>query len=177
MSVNGDKVYVLGDGGASFAANSWPKCEVVELGLPFPTQKAEKLVLYKTLCYATYQAALLHLKVMADLVVDGGEVVVVVPSADWAIRELLRPDGSRAAKFMLHGPQNGPDDVYKSSWTLEDLRTFMSASGLAPHISTTVAEDQPVLGAGGEVKLERTRLNVVAGHKVPLVVRDVGTTE
>lgn len=171
-SENGAKIaYAIGETSEEFAARLFPGYRVVACdGMPdIPT---ERLLLCLVLQYMTFGAALGALQVAGSLVLPGGELHVIVPSADWAVRELMKPEPSPAAEFVLYGKQWREDEVYHSGWTIPRLRTFISRCGFIVREARALDAAWTLRGPDGQEREEPIRLNYVVGVKANVSDRE-----
>jgi len=61
--------------------------------------------------------------------VDGGQIIVKVPSIEWAAEQIASEKATIAVLFHLWGGQNGPYDVHKWGYTIGGLRNVVKRAG------------------------------------------------
>jgi len=67
---------------------------------------------------------------LAKMVKVGGELWVIVPSMEWAAREIISNRESVYVQMMLYGGQNSEYDFHRVGFTLITLRQLLDAIGL-----------------------------------------------
>ncbi len=157
--------YAVGETSEEFATHLFPSYQVVACD-GMPDTPAERLLLCLVLQYMTYGAALGVLQVAGSLVLPGGELHVIVPSADWAAREWLKPEPSPATEFILYGKQWQEGEVYHSGWTLGHLRTYMHRAGFVAREARALDATWTLKGPEGREQEVPVRLNYVVGVKM-----------
>jgi hypothetical protein len=76
-------------------------------------------------------------KSWVDALRVGGELVLLVPSLEWAAVQILSPNPNPALIIHLFGEQTSPQKFNASAFTLMDLRALCSRIGIAvTHAST-----------------------------------------
>lgn len=68
---------------------------------------------------------------------DGGELHLLVPSLEWAAREVLSENPSPAVYAQLYAGQVNQWDVHLTGFTMRKLRQLMDKMGLACHTART----------------------------------------
>lgn len=61
---------------------------------------------------------------------DGGEFHLIVPSLEWAAREVLSENPSPVCMVVLYGGQGGDGSVHTSGYTMRLLRAHFASAGL-----------------------------------------------
>lgn len=92
---------------------------------------------------------------------EGGSVHIVVPSLEWAARQILSEKPSRATIPHLYAGIVNPYDVHLGGFTLRLLRAKMEKAGLA--IARSVTGDYTILIGEEEMLAEQ---HYVAGYKL-----------
>lgn len=156
------RAYAIGEDSEAIAAHLFPDFEVVVCD-GMPSEPAERVLLNSVLQYMTYSAALTVLGRAAELVLPGGELHVVVPSVDWAARELIKPHPSPAAEFVLWGKQYLGDDLYHSGWTISNLRTYVTKVGCIVREAKALDAYWTLRGPDGREEEVPIKLNYVVG--------------
>lgn len=72
-----------------------------------------------------------------DCLKDGGELHVLVPSLEWAAREVLSERPSPAVYAQLFAGQVNQWDVHLTGFTMRKLRHIMESVGLSVHTART----------------------------------------
>ena len=168
---NAPRAYAIGENAGEIAKHLFPGHEVIECD-SLPEEPAQRLLLNCCLQYLTYGAGLAALQTAGALVLPGGELHVIVPSADWAVRELMKPEPSPAAEFVLYGKQWSEDEVYHSGWTIPRLRTFISRCGFIVREARALDAAWTLRGPDGQEREEPIRLNYVVGGKANVSDRE-----
>lgn len=158
------KAYAIGPDSEAVAAHLFPDFEVVVCD-GMPSEPAERVLLNGVLQYMTFSAALAVLGRAAELVKPGGELHVIVPSVDWAARELIKPRPSPAATFILWGKQYQGEDLYHSGWTISHLRTYVTNAGCVVREAKALDAYWTLLGPDGREEETPVKLNYVVGVK------------
>jgi len=158
------KAYAIGPDSEAVAAHLFPDFEIVVCD-GMPSEPAERVLLNGVLQYMTFSAALAVLTRSAELVTPGGELHVIVPSVDWAARELIKPHPSPAAEFILWGKQYQGDDLYHSGWTISHLRTYITKVGCVVREAKAIDAYWTLLGPDGREEEVPVKLNYVVGVK------------
>lgn len=156
------KAYAIGEDSEGVAAHLFPDFVVVACD-GMPSEPAERVLLNSVLQYMTYSAALAVLGRAAELVLPGGELHVIVPSVDWAVRELIKPHPSPAAEFVLWGKQYQGDDLYHSGWTISNLRTYVTKVGCVVREAKALDAYWTLRGPDGREEEVPVKLNYVVG--------------
>lgn len=68
---------------------------------------------------------------------DGGELHILVPSLEWAAREVLSENPSPAVYAQLYAGQVTQWDVHYTGFTMRKLRQIMEMVGINVHTATT----------------------------------------
>jgi len=71
------------------------------------------------------------------LLKSGGEMHIIVPSAEWAGRQLLAEDPSPGVLAHLYGGNDGEFDRHKTMYTMRLLRQHFSSAGLEARNANT----------------------------------------
>lgn len=77
--------------------------------------------------YMVSQAAILGWK---DCLREGGELHIIVPSLEWACRQVLMENPSPVCMVVLWGGQGGDGSVHTSGYTMRLLRANLDRCGL-----------------------------------------------
>jgi hypothetical protein len=115
----------------------------------------------------SYMTILNVLKGWEECLVDGGELHVVVPSLEWACREVLHERPSPACMISLFGGQGGDGSVHMSGFTMRLLRADFEKIGL----SVFRARTGPVTMTVGDVEMTIEQ-HYIAGRKGAPVLRN-----
>lgn len=99
---------------------------------------------------------------------DGGELHVLVPSLEWAARQILSESPSPAVYAQLYAGQVNQWDVHLTGFTMRKLRQLFEKIGLSVHTARTgvyhvnvgdqgifPAEQHYIVGVKGEPPLRR----------------------
>lgn len=100
---------------------------------------------------------------------DGGELHILVPSLEWAAREVLSENPSPAVYAQLYAGQVNEWDVHYTGFTMRKLRQLMDKIGLNTNVARTgvyhvrvgtlgefEAHQHYVVGVKGEPGLRKT---------------------
>lgn len=68
---------------------------------------------------------------------DGGELHILVPSLEWAAREVLSEQPSPAVYAQLYAGQVNQWDVHLTGFTMRKLRALFESSGISVHTART----------------------------------------
>lgn len=68
---------------------------------------------------------------------DGGELHILVPSLEWAAREVLSERPSPAVYAQLYAGQVNQWDVHLTGFTMRKLRQLMDIAGISVHTAKT----------------------------------------
>ncbi len=121
--------------------------------------KYDLIVLYNWLQTAEQPQVLKVLRYYTELLKDGGQMVVVVPSLDWAVNELaLKNNPSIAAYVAIYGT---PGEPHRCGFTMHFLRLVLSQT---PNLMIEYATTEGVLVTIGEEKT-LAQQNVIACTK------------
>lgn len=96
---------------------------------------------------------------------DGGELHILVPSLEWAAREVLSEQPSPAVYAQLYAGQVNQWDVHLTGFTMRKLRQLFEKSGLATHTARTGVYHVRV-GALGEFEAHQHYIAGVKGEPV-----------
>ena len=69
---------------------------------------------------------------IASAVRNHGEVMILVPSMEWAAREILAGNDNVGVQGAIYGAQYGPLDYHRCGFTLKSLRFMVEIAGLTP---------------------------------------------
>ena len=145
MSTNSALVLDVGAGERSVARSMWPdatvrtldadpalKPDVVGtlLSIPEPDDTYDAVVASHVLEHVEYRDATTALKEMRRVVKLGGEVHILVPSLEWAARQILGESMSPVTIPHIYGLQTTPWQYHKAGFRLADLRDLMTSVGL-----------------------------------------------
>ena len=143
----GLKVLDIGCGSKSWAHKVWPGAEVVKLDVNGTIEDLDIVCDARRMpeeLYGKFDGALashvlehiIHYETMATLMEwrkvlkPGGELHVVVPSFEWAARQLIEEEKpSRAVQLHLHGAQRGPWDIHFTSFSSRMLCSIVTYAG------------------------------------------------
>jgi hypothetical protein len=97
----------------------------------------DALLSYMALPKVSYRQADAHMSAWLEALKPGGEIVIFVPSLEWAARQIFTTPRSPAFLPHLFGVQDKAGEGYMSGYTLLDLRSICFRAGLAvTHAST-----------------------------------------
>jgi len=97
----------------------------------------DALLSYMVLPKVSFRDADKVFKSWLEALKPGGELVILIPSLEWAAKQVFTTP--RSPVFMMHlfGVQDKPGESYLSGYTLLDLRSICFRAGLAvTHAST-----------------------------------------
>lgn len=77
-----------------------------------------------------YMAAPAAINAWVNCLKDGGELHIIVPSLEWACREVLSEKPSPVCMVVLYGGQGGDGSVHTSGYTMRLLRVHLERCGL-----------------------------------------------
>lgn len=98
---------------------------------------------------------------------DGGEIHILVPSLEWAAREVLSERPSPAVYAQLYAGQVNQWDVHYTGFTMRKLRALFERAGISVHTAKTGVYHIRV-GDMGEFPAEQHYIAGIKGeHKVP----------
>jgi len=133
------KILAVGTDAAGVARELFGEGEIESTPL-LPGKKRtdfDALLSYMVLPKVSYREADAALKAWLEALKPGGEMVVFVPSLEWAARQVFTTPRSPAFLPHLFGLHDKPNEHFVSGYTLLDLRSFCFRAGLAvTHAST-----------------------------------------
>ena len=94
---------------------------------------------------------------------DGGEIHILVPSLEWACREILSEQPSPAVYGQLYAGQVNTWDVHLTGFTMRKLRALFEKAGVAVHTARTGVYHIRV-GSVGEFPAEQHYIAGVKGQ-------------
>lgn len=103
------------------------------------------------------------LKSWGSLLKPGGELHILVPSLEWAARQILSEQPSPATISHLYAGQTTPWDVHLNGFTMRKLRQLFEHIGLNVRIARTAP--YPIRAADGNV-YEAEQHYVVANNEI-----------
>lgn len=116
-------------------SNTLPDAEKVSLSDSFETDKKyDSIVAVHVFHQIPYWDGLPALKHWVSMLNSGGNLNLVVPSAEWAAIELLSEKPSKAVQVQLHG---GPETHHYATYTMRHLRTLFQTAGLSVEAAKT----------------------------------------
>lgn len=127
------RVLAIGDGAVQIAKQFWPEAEIDTTDLK-PGKKRkdyDALVAFHCLNRVAVRESLAAIQAWADVVRQGGEIQVHVPSLEWAAEQILSESPSPVTPFHLFGMQHNQEGFYVSGYTMRDLRTLCEKAGIA----------------------------------------------
>lgn len=135
------KILAIGDGAQGLARELYEQAEVETTTLrPGKGRTGYDAVLsYMALPRVPFREVEAVASSWVEALRAGGEIVIFVPSLEWAAVQILTPDRERSPALILHlfGSQSRPADYYSSGFTMMDLRSLCSRVGIAvTHAST-----------------------------------------
>jgi predicted SAM-dependent methyltransferase len=68
---------------------------------------------------------------------EGGEIHILVPSLEWAAREVLSENPSPAVYAQLYAGQINQWDVHLTGFTMRKLRALLEKSGISVNVART----------------------------------------
>lgn len=135
------KILAIGEGAAGLARELYQQADVDTTTLTPGKKRADYDVIlsYMALPRVPFRKLEDVAKSWLEALKAGGEIVIFVPSLEWAAVQILTPDRERNPALILHlfGSQTKPGDFYSSGFTMMDLRALCSRVGIAvTHAST-----------------------------------------
>jgi hypothetical protein len=154
------------------AKEIWKDAEITPWDFSIPT--ADNMLNCYDIVFAnnvlqrfSYMAALNVLKGWEECLADGGELHVIVPSLEWACREVLHERPSPACMISLFGGQGGDGSVHMSGFTMRLLRADFEKIGLGVFRARTGPVTMGVNGV--EMTIEQ---HYIAGRKGAPVLKN-----
>lgn len=158
----------VGSGPDSIARKMWPGCDLKTLdidpdthpdvvgsmlSIPEPDDTYDAVLCSHTLEHIEYRDVSAALTEMRRVLKPGGELHVLVPSLEWAARQILSEHMSQITIPHIYGLQSSPWQYHKAGFTLTILRDLFTRAGLRVtvarrgvyHVSGTDAKGNPVL--------------------------------
>lgn len=133
------KILAVGTNAASVAQELFPDNEIDSTPM-LPGKKRtdyDALLSYMVLPKLSYREADETMKAWLDALKQGGEMIIFVPSLEWAARQVFATPRSPAFMPHLFGAPDKHNGHYVSAYTLLDLRSVCFRAGLAvTHAST-----------------------------------------
>jgi hypothetical protein len=135
------KILAIGEGAQDLARDLYGQNEIETTTLT-PGKKRtdyDAILSYMALPRVPFRSVEEVAKTWMDALKVGGEMVIFVPSLEWAAVQVLTPSGERNPALILHlfGAQNKPTEYYSCGFTMMDLRSLCTKIGLAvTHAST-----------------------------------------
>jgi len=133
---------------------------------PFVEGKYDLVVLYNWLQLAEQVKVLGLIRYYTGLLKEGGQLIVIVPSLDWACTEIAFKDNPSIAAFVaVYGT---PQEPHRCGFTMNWLRLVLGQTrGLALNHATT----ETILISNGDAK-EQAQQNVIICTKVAEVAEE-----
>jgi hypothetical protein len=134
-------VLAIGEGAQGLARELYPESDVDTTTLT-PGKKRrdyDAILSYMALPRVPFRQVETVAQSWVEALATGGELVLFVPSLEWAAVQILTPGKDRNPALILHlfGTQNKPAEFYGSGFTMMDLRALCAKIGLAvTHAST-----------------------------------------
>jgi Uncharacterized protein conserved in bacteria len=131
----GTKVLELSPFEDSVSASVYPDAEVTRWDFvsPIPPEfvgQFDAVMANNALQRFNYMASITALAAWAQCLKEGGELHVVVPSLEWACREVLSENPSPVCMIVLYGGQGGDGSIHTSGYTMRLLRAHFDKIGL-----------------------------------------------
>lgn len=130
---------------------------------PFPEELYEAfdiVVASHVLEHIDRDMVIVAIKNMARAVRVGGELWIMVPSMEWAARQIRQGNNNPVVQAIVFGGQHAEYDYHRAGFTLLDLRQLMDIIGFA----TRKAYQAP-LGIGIEGKTYDAIQDIIIGYK------------
>lgn len=138
------RVLAIGDSSKDLAREVYASVEDLQVDVTtlLPGKKRgdyDCLIASMILPLVSYRKVVETVKAWADALREGGEMLLIVPSLEWAAYQILSPDHTPGLAAHLFGPQDNPSQVYASGYTMMDLRKLCEMCGIAvTHAKTGV---------------------------------------
>lgn len=135
------KVLAIGENAQNFAREIFPDAQVhTSTVKPGKDRKEyDSLLAYMCLHQVPYREAVETVKSWVNCLKKGGELTILVPSLEWAAVQILSKEKSPVLMVHLFGMQDKAEHYHSSAFTMLDLRSLCSLSGVAvTHASTGV---------------------------------------
>lgn len=132
------KILAIGDNAKELAQQVFEQTEVDTAHLkPDKKQKYDKMLSYMVLPRVSYRKVEDVFKSWVDALNPSGELVIFVPSLEWAAVQILSPERNPALAVHLFGMQDKPSEYYSCGFTMMDLRALCARMNIAvTHAST-----------------------------------------
>ena len=134
------KILAIGDNGTKELAQELFQQDEIDTTTLVPGKKRteyDALLSYMTLARVPFRKVNEVFKSWVDALKSGGEIVIFVPSLEWAAVQILSPERNPALILHLYGTQTKPSEFHSCAFTLLDLRSMCSLAGIAvTHAST-----------------------------------------
>ncbi len=134
------KILAIGENGTKELAQELFPEATVETALLKPGKKQsgyDAILSYMVLPRVSFREIETVTRAWVEALKPGGEIVIFVPSLEWAAVQILSPDRSPALILHLFGMQKQPGEYYSSGFTMLDLRSLCNMLGIAvTHAST-----------------------------------------
>lgn len=121
--------------GESTAKNLWPGCEITswDFASPIPESMFNQFDIVfsnNVLQRSSHFISQTLISTWGACLKDGGQLHLVVPSLEWAAREVLSENPSPISLIMLWGGQGADASVHMSGYTMRLLRASFEKAGL-----------------------------------------------
>lgn len=151
------KVLALGVGGKDFAESLLEGVEKVTLeaaDLKPIHNDFDLLIAFHTLNRIPYPEAQTTLKNWVGALKPGGEILLIIPSLEWAAKQILHTETpSPALQAHLFGGQRNQREVLKGAYTLLQVRDMCQQAGIKiTHVTTGLSDI-----SGHEVEIHSLR--------------------
>lgn len=154
----GAKVLELSPWTESISQTIYPDAEITRYDFisPVPeefTGKFDAVMANGVLQRFNYMEAPNVMAAWAKCLKDGGELHIIVPSLEWACREVLSESPSPVCMVALYGAQGGDGSVHTSGFTMRLLRAHCARTGL--NVTKARTADTAIDVNGTEYKLQQ----------------------
>lgn len=138
--------------GESMAKTLWPDAEITSWDYTSPLPEKffgtfDIVFSNNVLQRSSYHIMISLLTLYSACLNEGGQVHIIVPSLEWAAREVLSEKPSPVSMIMLWGGQGGDNSVHMSGFTMRGLRSYLEKVGL---FVTAAKTDQYTLQVNGK---------------------------
>lgn len=135
----------------SVSSSIYPDAEITrcDWAAPVPPEyngKFDAIMANSILQRFNYMAAPSVVARWVDCLREGGELHIVVPSLEWACRQVLSENPSPVCQVVLWGGQGGDGSVHTSGYTMRLLRATLQRCGLN---ATKAKTDKASIEYGG----------------------------
>lgn len=125
------KILAVGLGAEAVVRQFYEDVEIEVAVKKLPNKKFDVLVSYMALPLLPFRKIHGTIRNYFDCLNDGGELILFLPSLEWAAEQILADTFNPAVSAHLYGDQNDSSRFYGSGYTMRDARVFLERAGFA----------------------------------------------